>query len=123
LHIELILAGLLLLAFCLDRWFAQKRSRESLFAAYIADGSFANHPVPVLVYDWDSLVIVDANAAAHHQYGYDDGALMGRKILSLRRSCDVEAFHQKRGQLQSTPGASGLAGSGFMCPPTALKST
>jgi len=76
-------------------WLARSLQLSS-FEKGFGPGDFVDHPTPMLVYDWETLAIVAANAAATRQYGFDHHEFRGMTILKLRRPADFAAFHERR---------------------------
>jgi diguanylate cyclase (GGDEF)-like protein/PAS domain S-box-containing protein len=71
---------------------------------------FDSHPIPMVVYDWETLVIVISNRAADTQYGYAPGELEGQSVLRFRRAKDIAAFHAARAAIPAAPGLRGSVG-------------
>lgn len=53
--------------------------------------AFENHPLPMWLYDADTLNIVDVNSAATEKYGYSREAFLKRSLLDLRLPEDAGA--------------------------------
>jgi hypothetical protein len=63
--IEIALTGAAMLAsFCVGRLARSHRRGDTPGNGYGLGNGFANHPIPMIVYRWESLTIVAANAAA-----------------------------------------------------------
>src|ERR1700686_2099138 len=88
-------------------WLARSLRRPSLEKGF-GPGDFVDHPIPMLVYEWETLAIVAANAAATRQYGYDRHEFRGMTILKLRRPTDFAAFHERRRTIAEAGEPSGL---------------
>jgi diguanylate cyclase (GGDEF)-like protein/PAS domain S-box-containing protein len=109
--IEIALTGAAMLAsFCVGRLARSHRRGDTPGNGYGLGNGFANHPIPMIVYRWESLTIVAANAAASRQYGYGHDELTGSNVLRLRRVADAEAFHEKRRMMVELSESSGSLG-------------
>jgi len=78
---------------------AALRERESSFRLL-----FANNPLPMWVYDQDTLSFLEVNQAAIAHYGYSQSQFMEMNITNLRPPDDVPALlqqlHRPRPELQ-----------------------
>ncbi len=72
--------------------------------------AFADQPIPMMVYTWDTLKIVATNEAANRQYGFEAGELIGHHVLELRREQDLPAFRAKCREIDAKAIKSGLSG-------------
>jgi PAS domain S-box-containing protein len=65
---------------------------------------FANHPVPMWIYDLKTLAFLDVNDAAVEKYGYTYDEFLGLTIKDIRPAEDVrrliDNLEQKRPSLQ-----------------------
>ncbi|MGN6317430.1 sensor domain-containing protein [Trinickia sp.] len=66
---------------------------------------FQEHPLPMLIYDVETLTIAALNGAAVRQYGYSADELTGMPISALRPPEDGAAFLARFLELASTKGA------------------
>ncbi|HTH75466.1 MAG TPA: EAL domain-containing protein [Trinickia sp.] len=66
---------------------------------------FQEHPLPMLIYDVETLTIAALNGAAERQYGYAADELTGMPISALRPPEDGAAFLARFAELASTKGA------------------
>ena len=61
---------------------------------------FANHPIPMWIYDLETLAFLDVNDAALEKYGYTRDEFLALTIKDIRPEEDVErlinTFEQKR---------------------------
>ncbi|MGN6085709.1 sensor domain-containing protein [Trinickia sp.] len=77
---------------------------------------FEEHPLPMLIYDVETLTIAAINRAAVRQYGYEREELAGMSIAALRPPEDSEAFIagfvELAAAVASKDGASRFAASG-----------
>ncbi|RDV00304.1 putative bifunctional diguanylate cyclase/phosphodiesterase [Trinickia dinghuensis] len=71
---------------------------------------FDNHPLPMLIFDIDTLEIITANLAAEPQYGYSRNELCARDMPSLYAPADVPAFLHDLRSLREAGTLSGAAG-------------
>lgn len=72
--------------------------------------AFADQPIPMMVYKWDTFEIVAANAAASRQYGYEPGEMIGFDSLRLRRERDLPAFRKTCRRIDEDGITSGRSG-------------
>lgn len=77
---------------------AQEKA-EALFQEY-----FEGHPLPMFVYDVETLTVTAANESAVSRYGYAHEALLGLPIAELRPVEDRAAFMEHFFKLLSGPG-------------------
>ncbi|MFN3595988.1 MAG: PAS domain-containing protein [Rubricoccaceae bacterium] len=70
-------------------------------------GLFATHPQPMLVYDRETLRILDVNESACARYGYARSAFLGMTVEALRPPEDVPAFREHLARNAERPGRSG----------------
>jgi diguanylate cyclase (GGDEF)-like protein/PAS domain S-box-containing protein len=73
---------------------------------------FEEHPLPMLIYDVETLTIAAINGAAVRQYGYEREELAGMSIAALRPAEDSAEFIASFIELASAMGASGGSSSG-----------
>jgi diguanylate cyclase (GGDEF)-like protein/PAS domain S-box-containing protein len=99
-------AAVVLVSFGLG-WLARSVRRLGLEKGF-GPADFVGHPIPMLVYEWETLAIVAANAAAACQYGYDRREFTGMTVLKLRRPADFAAFHERRRIITESGVPSGL---------------
>lgn len=101
-------AGSALLAVGLPLWHARRanmawRAAAGEIRAASAESSraihFDSHPLPMWVYDVQTLRIVDVNQAAIAMYGYARDAFLKLSIADLRPSEDVAALKQRIARL------------------------
>jgi diguanylate cyclase (GGDEF)-like protein/PAS domain S-box-containing protein len=71
---------------------------------------FDHHPLPMLIFDVDTLAIMAVNLAAESQYGYPAGELCTRDMASLYANGDMPAFLRDLCHLRSSGTGSGSAG-------------
>jgi diguanylate cyclase (GGDEF)-like protein/PAS domain S-box-containing protein len=71
---------------------------------------FDNHPLPMLIFDVDTLDIITANHAAELQYGYTRDELSLLSMPSLYAPADVPAFVHDLRTLRAAGTRSGAAG-------------
>ena len=65
---------------------------------------FEEHPLPMLIYDVETLTIAAINGAAVRQYGYARDELAGMSIAALRPAEESAAFMARFAELASTSG-------------------
>lgn len=73
---------------------------------------FDHHPLPMLIFDVETLNIIAANRAAEEQYGYSRGELAALGMTSLYAPADSRAF---LGDLQVTSAAGTASGAAGIC--------
>ncbi|WP_206957682.1 sensor domain-containing protein [Trinickia acidisoli] len=99
---------LLVHGFLANRRIARARARisteegEALFREY-----FEEHPLPMLIYDVETLTIAAINRAAIQQYGYEREELEGMSIAALRPPEESEAFIARFSEFAKSLGAAG----------------
>lgn len=71
---------------------------------------FEHHPLPMLIFDVDTLQIITANRAAAMQYGTTRDDLCVRNMASLYAQADMAAFRRDLSKMHSTATSSGAAG-------------
>jgi diguanylate cyclase (GGDEF)-like protein/PAS domain S-box-containing protein len=71
---------------------------------------FDNHPLPMLIFDVDTLDIITANHAAESQYRHTRSELCARTMTSLYAAGDMPAFLRDLDGLLATGSGSGAAG-------------
>jgi diguanylate cyclase (GGDEF)-like protein/PAS domain S-box-containing protein len=71
---------------------------------------FDHHPLPMLIFDVETLEIIAANRAAATQYDYTSGELAGRSMASLYAPADSCAFLSDLRATRSAGTGSGAAG-------------
>ncbi|HDR9360224.1 TPA: EAL domain-containing protein [Burkholderia vietnamiensis] len=71
---------------------------------------FEHHPLPMLIFDVETLAIMAANVAAAAQYGYPAGELCRRDMASLYAQADMPAFLRDLQHLRTSGTGSGSAG-------------
>ena len=65
---------------------------------------FEEHPLPILIYDVDTLTVAAANDAAVRQYGYTREEFAGLPIAALRPPEDADTFIARFIEMSRTPG-------------------
>ncbi len=79
---------------------AERASRDALQASEIAHRLlFEGSPVPLLVFDLETLELLAANAAASRLYGYAHDELMGMTLSDLRLRSDRESVKERLASL------------------------
>lgn len=71
---------------------------------------FDHHPLPMLIFDVETLDIINANCAAAVQYGYSSAELCGRSMAALYAQADSRAFLRDLAATRSAGTGSGAAG-------------
>jgi diguanylate cyclase (GGDEF)-like protein/PAS domain S-box-containing protein len=71
---------------------------------------FDHHPLPMLIFDVDTLDVITANCAAQAQYGYSRDELRAQGMSSLYAPSDVPAFLHDLRSLRAAGTRSGSAG-------------
>jgi PAS domain S-box-containing protein len=71
---------------------------------------FEHHPLPMLIFDVETLAIMAVNVAAAAQYGYPAGELCRRDMASLYAQADMPAFLRDLQHLRTSGTGSGSAG-------------
>ncbi|MBU6488529.1 MAG: EAL domain-containing protein [Burkholderiales bacterium] len=71
---------------------------------------FEHHPLPMLIFDVDTLEIITANRAAATQYGSTRDDLCKRNMASLYAQADMSAFRRDLSNIHSAGTSSGAAG-------------
>lgn len=85
------------------------RAQAELMAAEVRFRVFFdNVPLPIWVFDLETLGILDANPAAAHAYGYSIDELLSMTILDIRPPADREALQSHLPHLWHNSGDSGV---------------
>ncbi|WP_434108496.1 sensor domain-containing protein [Paraburkholderia caffeinilytica] len=102
-----MLAGSALLIFTFGA--RESRARETLRTVRALSrnderfrGLFDDHPVPMYIFDRDTLRFLAVNAAAIQQYGYTESEFLGMTIRAIRPNAEVSRLesHMQRSDLQ-----------------------
>ena len=60
------------------------RSTGSAFSAERFDALFSGHPLPMWIYDLETLAFLDVNDAAVARYGYSRDAFLAMRLTDIR---------------------------------------
>jgi|GEM_PF-1841340 len=71
---------------------------------------FEHHPLPMVIFDVETLQIITVNRAAATQYGTTRDELCTRNMASLYAQADISAFRRDLGKIHSARTSSGAAG-------------
>lgn len=100
-----------LLLFALLRWESQMRRRSEQAVQHREESFrhlFQNNPLPMWVYDLDTLAFLDVNEAAVNQYGYSRDEFLAMRITDIRPEAEIPRLLQSVTRNRSPLQHSGL---------------